>query len=157
MATDMEIYGVDVKRQSALGLLGLALVTLGIYVLFWVYRVNREMRDFGRRYGDAELGSVNPWLSLLGSLIPIVNFFVIHRMGRRIQRVQDLTGRGADYSLVLHWVLVLVTGLWWMYAQHALSSLYSWIDQSSGGLTAPQAPAEALVAGAPSQGGPFVG
>ena len=153
----MQVYGVDVKRQSALGLLGLAIITLGIYVIFWMYRVNREMRDFGRKYGDEELGNVNPWLSVLGSLIPFVNLIVIHRTGRRVQRVQELTGRGADYSMVLHWVLVLFTGLWWMYSQHALSSLYSWIDLSGRGPSSPDAPAVAAASAAPAQDGPFVG
>jgi hypothetical protein len=160
MATDMQVNGVDVKRQSALGVLGMTIITLGIYILFWVYRVNREMRDFGAAYGDTRLASVKPGLSVLAHLIPFVNLVGIHRVGTRIQRVQTLTGRGATYSMGMHWVLAIFTGLWWMYSQHALSELYTWIHQSSNAPIAPQAPQAPAVAGAAAPGavdGPFVG
>lgn len=152
MATDMQVYGVKVKHQDALGVLGLTIITLGVYILFWVHRVNREMRDFGAVYGDEKLASVKPGLSVLAHVIPFVNLVGIHRVGTRIQKVQALTGRGTTYNMGMHWVLALFTGLWWMYSQHALSELYMWIHQSNNAPIAPTAPANAA---APA--GPFVG
>lgn len=168
MAMDLQVAGVAVKKQSGLGLFGLALITLGIYLFFWTYRVNREMRDIGAVYGDTELAAVRPGLSVLGSLIPFVNLVVIHRIGTRVQRVQLLTGRGVDYSMGLHWLLILFTGLWFCYTQHALSATYDWFHRGMqpstpvlpGGQVMPAAaapPATTTVSGPPPTGGPFVG
>ncbi len=38
-------------RDEGLVLLWTVL-TLGIYTLVWYYKINREMRDFGRAHGD---------------------------------------------------------------------------------------------------------
>jgi Domain of unknown function (DUF4234) len=41
-----------------------ALITLGIYGVYWWYQVNREMRDLGRARNTVGLGD-NPLMSLL--------------------------------------------------------------------------------------------
>lgn len=40
-------------------------LTIGIWTLVWYYRINREMRDFGRSHGDEKLANSNPVLSIL--------------------------------------------------------------------------------------------
>ncbi len=162
MAMDLQVAGVTVKKQSAWAVLGLGFITLGIYLFFWIHRVNREMRDIGKVYGDTELASVTPGLSVVAMFIPFVNLVGLHRVGTRIQRVQALTGRGTDYSMGLHWLLAIFTGLWFCYSQHALSTTYEWFHRG----TTPAAPlmpgqAPVAAAAAPSgpqvPGGPFVG
>ena len=54
-----------IKRRKPSAVVGLTIVTLGIYGLVWYYKVNREMRDFGLSYGDLELGQSRPWRSVL--------------------------------------------------------------------------------------------
>ncbi|MCW2928770.1 MAG: hypothetical protein JWM86_2738 [Thermoleophilia bacterium] len=158
MATDMQVYGVNVKHQSPWGVLGMSIITLGIYVFFWIHRVNREMRDFGKAYGDPQLAQISPGLSVVAAIIPIANLVGLHRIGTRIQRVQTLTGRGQDYSMGLHWILAIFTGLWFMYSQHALTSLYTWLESGNRAPVAPQAPALPVApVGASAPGGPFVG
>lgn len=163
MAMDLQVAGVTVKKQSPWAVLGLGFITLGIYIFFWIHRVNREMRDIGAVYNDAELAAVKPGLSVLAAFIPFVNLVGLHRVGTRIQRVQTLTGRGADYSMGLHWLLALFTGLWFCYSQHALSATYDWFHRGTQPTT-PLMPGEVPVAAAaaPSgpqvpSGGPFVG
>jgi hypothetical protein len=77
-------------------------LTLGIYNWFWYYRINREMRDFGRAHGDDQLADSNPVLSILavtigGLLIvpPIVSWWKCTGRIRRMQRlckVQEVNG-----------------------------------------------------------------
>jgi uncharacterized protein DUF4234 len=52
------------KRRNPWGVLGLGIITLGIYLIFWWYFINREMRDLGRARGVSGLGE-NPGLSTL--------------------------------------------------------------------------------------------
>ena len=43
----------------------LGIVTIGIYILYWWYQVNREMVDLGTATNDAEGLGDNPMISLL--------------------------------------------------------------------------------------------
>jgi hypothetical protein len=74
----------------------LSVVTLGIYVLFWWYSVNREMADYGRARGTNELGD-NPTKSLLalmpGSLVVVPAIWTMVTTFRRIQTAQSLNGQ----------------------------------------------------------------
>lgn len=91
----IEHAGTQAKIRHPLGIIGLGIITFGIYTLFWWYYINREMADLGRVYRNPNLGE-NPVMSLLaffpgGFLIipPIVSFY---RGGKRIQLAQDTVG-----------------------------------------------------------------
>src|SRR6266508_1456512 len=56
--------GSTAKIRGPITVAILSIVTLGIYVLFWWYFVNREMADYGRARGTKELGD-SPTKSLL--------------------------------------------------------------------------------------------
>ena len=53
MAEEVQIAGADstAKIRNPLGVLGLTLITLGIYFFFWWYFINREMKDLGQARG----------------------------------------------------------------------------------------------------------
>jgi hypothetical protein len=52
VAYEADVYGARVKvREVGLVILWTAL-TIGIYAIVWYYRINRELRDFGRAYRD---------------------------------------------------------------------------------------------------------
>jgi Domain of unknown function (DUF4234) len=82
------------KIRHPVAVAALAVVTLGIYFLYWWYQLNREMVDLGRaRHADG-LGD-NPWLSLLamfpGGLVIIPPFFSIYNGVQRMKRAQEVT------------------------------------------------------------------
>lgn len=61
--------GADiVKKRSPWGVLGLTLVTFGIYQLLWWYFVNKEMVKLGRSQGTTDLGT-KPGRSVL-AIVP---------------------------------------------------------------------------------------
>lgn len=76
----------------------LSLVTFNIYTIFWYYKVNREMRDYGSTHGEQTLARGKPWHSVLAFtvgcplVIPVLVTYV-----RCVGRVQDIeriaTGR----------------------------------------------------------------
>jgi Domain of unknown function (DUF4234) len=80
-------------RDEGLVLLWTVL-TLGIYTLVWYYKINREMRDFGRAHGDERLANSNPVLSILavtlGSLVLIPAWVSYWRTTGRIRHMQRL-------------------------------------------------------------------
>ena len=49
MAQTVTIAGQQFKKRNIVGVwIGLPLITLGIYVLVWIYKVNNEARRFLR-------------------------------------------------------------------------------------------------------------
>jgi hypothetical protein len=90
-----------VRRPFATALLSL----IPFYWLVWYYRINRELRDFGRRNGDESLAAGRPWLSLvavsIGSLVSVPYFVSVWRTAGRIQCAErDSHGRVAGRQLV---------------------------------------------------------
>lgn len=88
--------GARVKRREPGLVLLWTWVTLGIYNWVWYYKINRELRDYGRAKNDEELGSSSPGLSLLavtlGILLIVPPFVSWWRCTRRIERAQGIAG-----------------------------------------------------------------
>lgn len=102
---EVDAYGATVRRRDPVIVVVLTLVTFGLYNLIWYYRINRELRDFGRIYRNELLAKERPWLSVLavtlgGILIfpPIVSYW---RTTSRIRRAQEIVGE----ELTNGWVL----------------------------------------------------
>lgn len=72
------------------------ILTLSVYTYVWYYRINREMRDFGRAHGDEKLANSNPVLSILavtlGALVIVPALVSYWRATGRIRRMQGLCG-----------------------------------------------------------------
>jgi hypothetical protein len=64
LATEVFLDGGErrAKRRNPWGVLGLSIITFGIYTLFWWYYINRELRDLGQTKRVSGLGD-NPGLS----------------------------------------------------------------------------------------------
>lgn len=108
MAYEVNANGAIAKVRNPWGVLGLSIITIGIYGFFWYYYVNREFKDFGAAMGDQELADSEPGSSVLavtlGALIivPAVISF-IHTVQRE-QRVQELAG----VEKVNGWLILIV-------------------------------------------------
>lgn len=76
--------------------LGLAVITLGVYGLFWYYFVNRELRQIGLVKHDPKLANSNPAVSVLavsvGGVVLIPPFVSMGNYLERIRRAQELGG-----------------------------------------------------------------
>src|SRR3954447_20238632 len=125
--------GERAKLRNPLGVVGLSLITLGIYYIFWWYFINREMRDLGRAR-NTDLGQ-NPGNSVLaitlGALIIVPALVSMWRTTDRIQRSQEVAGveRGANGPIIFILLLLIgPVGIW--YAQSELNK--AWEAQASG-------------------------
>ena len=113
MAQEVQIpgAGTTAKIRHPLGVIGLSLITLGIYGLFWWYFINREMADLGQANGVPELGD-NPVLSVvalsIGSLIIIPPFVTWWRTAKRVETAQNRVLGSNNFSPILVFVLIFI-------------------------------------------------
>jgi hypothetical protein len=117
------------KVRNPWGVLGLSVVTLGIYAIFWWYFINREMRDLGRARAARDLGD-SPGLSVaaywLGSYILIPYIWTAVTTCKRIRTAQRLVGREDllnGWIAGLLWVFTLGLGAY-VYLQHHLDKVW---------------------------------
>jgi hypothetical protein len=152
MAEEVALAGTEAraKLRNPWAVLGLSIITLGIYYIFWWYYMNREMRDFGRARGT-DLGQ-NPGNSVLaitlGALIIVPAIITMWRTCDRIQRTQEVAGVDRPASGPIIFVLLLLigpVGIW--YAQNELNK--AWSTQASAGAAATLPSTEASVQPAP--------
>ena len=112
MAQEIQIPNAasNAKIRNPLGVLGLGLITLGIYHVFWWYFVNREMADYGQANG-VDLGD-NPVLSVLavtlGALLIIPPFVSLWRTLRRVERAQNHALGSNNIGVILLFILAFI-------------------------------------------------
>jgi hypothetical protein len=143
MAEEVAIAGTDAraKLRNPLGVVGLSIITIGIYYIFWWYYINREMRDFGRaRNADLGQSPGNSVLALtLGALIIVPALITLWKTSERIERTQEVAGVDRRASGPIIFVLLLLigpVGVW--YAQSELNK--AWTAQAGGGAGASSLP-----------------
>jgi hypothetical protein len=129
MAEEIQIGGTaaTAKLRNPWGVIGLSLITLGIYYFCWWYFINREMRDLGHARG-VDLGQ-NPTNSVLaasiGWIIIVPAVVTLWTTSDRIQRTQETVGieRGANGPVIFILLLLIgPVGLW--YAQNELNKAW---------------------------------
>ena len=106
MAEEIQIRGsgARAKIRNPLGVVGLSLITIGIYFFCWWYFINREMKDLGQARGrDLGQSPGNSLLAMaLGWIIIVPPIVSEWRTSTRIQDSQETVGRkphrlGADH------------------------------------------------------------
>jgi hypothetical protein len=160
MAQEVQIAGTasTAKVRNPLGVVGLSIITLGIYYIFWWYFINREMRDLGRAR-NTDLGE-NPGNSVLaitlGALIIVPAIVTLWTTSGRIERSQETVGMANRASGPVVFILLLLigpVGLW--YAQYELNKVWdAQGDSASPSLTAPEQPGAAPAEQAPTEPAP---
>jgi len=147
MATTVTTHAGSVKIRHPLAPLGLSLITLGIYGLYWYYAINAEMRDQGE--------DVSPGVALLaitlGAFLIIPPFVSLYNTGERIRRVQQRHGVTSQIIPVLALIMVfipLVNMFQTAYLQSALNA--AWENARNGAAGALGAPGQALPGTAPT-------
>ena len=102
------------KLRNPLGVIGLSIITLGIYSIFWYYAVNKEMAAVGQARGSDEAGT-DPMKSLLalfpGALafgIPtIISYF---NASKRLNAVERMTHGQPGMEPIVIFLLMLFLG-----------------------------------------------
>jgi hypothetical protein len=134
MAEEVQIpgAGTTAKIRNVIAVAVLAVVTLGIYVVFWWYFINREMADLGRARGTDELGD-SPGKSTLalfpGALLIVPAIWTTVTTFQRVQKAQALTG-GAPINGWLGLVLyIVISPVLYAYMQSGLNAVWKTVGQ----------------------------
>jgi hypothetical protein len=155
MAEEVHIAGTGstAKVRNPLGVVGLSLITIGIYYFFWWYFINREMRDLGRAR-NTDLGQ-NPGNSVLaitlGALIIVPAIVTLWTTSGRIESSQEAVGIERRVSGPIIFILLLLigpVGIW--YAQSELNKVWTAQGTGEGALPEPQASAQPAPAPPPA-------
>jgi hypothetical protein len=94
------------KIRSPLGIIGLMIITIGIYFFVWWYKVNKELAEMGKARGTTELGE-SPGTSLAamfpGALIIVPPYVSFYNGSKRLSAAQRLNGlpEGMEPGLML--------------------------------------------------------
>ena len=136
MAEEVQIAGANsnAKIRNPWGVLGLTLITIGIYFFFWWYYINREMKDLGQARGvDLGQNPVNSVLAVtIGWIVFIPAIVSEWTTSGRIQRSQEAVGIDRPASGPVIFILLFLispVGLWYM--QSELNKV--WNAQQGGG------------------------
>jgi H+/Cl- antiporter ClcA len=98
----VRIDGETYKQRSPLGVLGLSLITFGIYYFYWYYQVNDELRRFTR---DASISPARSLMAVLfGWIIIVPPFIAMYNTAKHIQQIE----RRDAIQPVIEPVLVIV-------------------------------------------------
>jgi uncharacterized membrane protein YjgN (DUF898 family) len=86
MAESVTIEGRPYLKRNPLGVLGLTVITLGIYFLYWYWKINDELSAF--EHDD----SISPTRSLMailfGWLIIVPPFIAIYNTAKHVQNAE---------------------------------------------------------------------
>lgn len=128
MAQDLQIRNtqVRVKIRSPWAVALLPIITLGIYHLVWWYRINRELRDYGRAKGY-DLGQ-DPTASLLalfpGGIIIVPALVTYWRGTKRVQGAARIAGTEPPNGWIALILYLLIALGFYAYVQMSLNDAW---------------------------------
>ena len=119
--------GVTAKIRNPIAVAIFGLITLGIYIIFWWYYVNKEMADYGRSKNTNELGD-NPTKSTLalfpGALIIVPALWTTVTTFQRVQAAQRLTVQSPINGWLGLVLYIVIVPAYWGYMQSGLNSAW---------------------------------
>ncbi len=128
MAQELEIRNTNerVKLRSPWAAALLPIITLGVYHVVWWYRINRELRDFGRAKGyDLGQNPTNSTLALFpGGLILVPALITYWRGGERLQGAARLAGKEPINGLMSVVLFFVISPALWWYMQDSLNGIW---------------------------------
>jgi len=139
MAETITIEGQSYLKRNPLGVLGLTIITLGIYGLYWFYKANEEIKRYTRD------DTISPGRSLLavipGALIIVPPFIAYYNTANHVVDMEQRRGIASQISPVL--VVVLGIVLWLgmgAYVQEHMNRVWDSASMPSAGSAGAAAP-----------------
>jgi len=148
MAYEMQIRQSQdrVKIRSPWAAALLPFVTFGIYHLVWWYRINRELRDYGKAKGyDLGQNPTNSVLALFPGALIIVPALVTYWRGtKRVMGASRLAGQEPLNGWIAIILYVLIAPALWAYIQVSLNDVWQAEADAVAGELAPPVPSDQM-------------
>jgi len=137
MAETVMIGGQSFLKRNPLGVLGLSIITIGIYFFYWWYKANDEIKRFT---GDQTISPSRSLLAVIpGFLLIVPPFIAYYNTANHIMQMEQQRGITSQISPALLVVLAIVFSFAIPpYAQEHLNRVW---DSASAQPAAPMAPA----------------
>lgn len=106
MAETVTIDGQPYLKRNPLGVLGLSIITLGIYGFYWFYKVNEEIKRYTR---DETISPSRSLLAVIpGFLLIVPPFIAYYNTANHLMRMEEQRGIASQISPALVVILGLV-------------------------------------------------
>jgi hypothetical protein len=90
VATTVAIEGQPYLKRNPLGVLGLSLITFGIYYLYWYYMINDELRRFEH---DETISPLRSLMAMIfGWIIIVPPFIAMYNTAKHVQGAERRWG-----------------------------------------------------------------
>jgi hypothetical protein len=131
VAETVTVQGQSYLKRHPLGVLGLSIVTLGIYWLYWYYQVNVEIRRFEKD------DTVRPGVALLamalGWLVIVPPFISMYNTSLHVAKMEERAKVPVPLSPAINIVILLVFAFGTaMYTQEHLNRVWDAAGDASG-------------------------
>ena len=133
MATTVTIDGQPFLKREPLGVLGLSIITLGIYFFYWYYKVNEEIQRFEH---DPTISPTRSLMAILfGWIIIVPPFIALYNTAKHVRAIEERRGLPSllEPALVIVF-LVLVSVVNGLYIQEHLNRIW---DHAAGSAATP--------------------
>jgi hypothetical protein len=106
MAEMVTIAGQQYKKRNPLGVLGLTIITVGIYFFVWYYKINDEVR---RAENDQTMSPTRSIMAMtFGWLIIVPPFIAMYNTAKHVQAMETRFGVGQTVEPALTVILMVV-------------------------------------------------
>ena len=123
MAETVTLDGSVYTKRDPLGVLGLTIITLGIYWLYWYYKINVEIRQFEK--DDTIRPGIALLAMLLGWVLIVPPFISLYNTSLHVVRMEERLGIHALLSPALNIIVFFVFGFGTgMYTQEHLNRVW---------------------------------
>jgi Domain of unknown function (DUF4234) len=109
LATTITIDGQPYLKREPLGVLGLSFITLGIYFLYWYFKVNEELKRFEH---DESMSPTRSLMALLfGWIIIVPPFIAMYNTAKHLRTIEERMGITAQLEPALVIVIMILVNI----------------------------------------------
>jgi uncharacterized protein DUF4234 len=106
MAETISIEGQQFVKRNPLGVLGLGIITIGIYFFYWYYKINDELRRFEH---DETISPVRSLMAMIfGWLIIVPPFIAMYNTAKHVRSAEQRVGIQQQLEPAITIVIMLV-------------------------------------------------
>ena len=106
MAETVTIDGKQYLKRNPLGVLGLSIITLGIYYFVWWYKINDEIK---RHENDDTMSPMRSLMAMIfGWVLIVPPFLAMYNTSKHIRKMEERLGVPSTIEPILPIVIMLV-------------------------------------------------
>ena len=133
MAETVTVEGKQYLKRSPLGVLGLDIITLGIYFFVWYFKINKELRS---ALNDESISPMRSLMAMIfGWIIIVPPFLAMWNTAKHVRELEQRFGVQQTLEPALTIVILLV------FAPANTTYVQSHLNSAWDGATSPAVPA----------------